>query len=180
MFQFIFVVHCVNWLKSKGEWDKYSILTHAHLDRQLLFTGRLHQVPTDLHHSLFVFTGQHGLPQQRCCWWPDENDNQTGVFRLEVGSNLFCSLMLAGEMTVAVYVCSEWTKGSCTNKKGQHRYDWTHVSLIVTLVAGERRSPVGRLRWKLKLAEGTLGMSAVCVSIFLRKDYRCSYIRVRA
>lgn len=37
-------------------------LTHAHLDGQLLLAGGLHQLPTDLHHGLLVFAGQHGLP----------------------------------------------------------------------------------------------------------------------
>lgn len=41
-------------------------LTEAHLDRQLLLAGCLHQMPAYLHHPLLMFTGQHGLPEGLC------------------------------------------------------------------------------------------------------------------
>lgn len=62
---FFFVAFfCV--LKKARVISSLPFLTKAHLDGQLLLAGCLHQMPAHLHHPLFMFTGQHGLPEGLC------------------------------------------------------------------------------------------------------------------
>lgn len=68
------------------------MLTHTHLDWQLLLGGRLHQVASDFHQSLFVFTGEHRLPQQPRRGRPEKQTNSTQELKGKEESLVFVHL----------------------------------------------------------------------------------------